>query len=149
MLKISLKCKKSQTQLAKTATNIRIQTRMHIFRMNAYHPNPPSSFGTLRGALAGSGPPNSSAAAAAVLLPHADAGAGAVEMKSSQPPAAEEAAGMDQPEAGRGGTGGGLDAAAAQRSEVEEEPASCQPDAELDGAPQHKSELVAEVEGAV
>ena len=82
------------------------------------------------------------------LDPPAEAGTGEGATRSSHT-AAEEGRGADQPEAGRGGIGGGLDAAAAQGSEVSEGLVSAHPDTEVDAAPQPKSALLAEAEVAV
>lgn len=71
-------------------------------------------------------------------------GAGAAENRSSQPPAAEEGGGgADQPEAGRGGIGGGLNAGACQGSEAEAF-VSAQLEVELDGIPQPGPDVVEE-----
>jgi hypothetical protein len=85
-------------------------------------------------------------AAAAGLEPHAEEGAGAADRRSSQPPppAAEEGGVVDQPEAGRGGTGGRLEGADAHGSAEEVVLGSAHPDTVFGSATQPESALVEE-----
>jgi hypothetical protein len=83
--------------------------------------------------------------AAAGLEPHAEEVAGAADRRSSQPPpAAEEGGDADQPEAGRGGTGGRLEGADAHGSAVDVVLGSAQPETVFGSATQPESALVDE-----